>query len=413
MKRLLLVGLTLSLLGCFDDSSSTSGDAYIDASLAIATQTSDYETSDIALANYDDNNQVIEGDLATTNPADIGITIYNGDVYRIGRYGYDNLTKFSWDADLEELVYQWQYSVQADDGTGNPQDYIVYNSNVGYISLYDSAYLLKVNPSETNADDFILSEINLSQFAYSGTYPNMTDMVIVGDKLYVLLERLDGWNVVDESWVVVLDAETGNIVKPNDSSSIFDPSMDTLTSDYYINLGTSNAGNFSVYNDTVYVVGRGDYYNSAGAKADDSAIVSFVPNDSGDDIVVTTLIDESYDDGSITIEGNIYSVNVNNDGDIYFSTYVSWGSNNVYFADSLGGNVAQIDLGDSSSYNVSDIANGGSYVYISVHAQFDGTEEPGIKVFDPTTSAVSDRLYGVEDDLFIQTTYNPTQIEVF
>jgi len=413
LKRILLIGLTLTLSGCFNDSSSSSsGSAYIDASLAIATQTSDYETSDIALANYDNNGEVIEGDLATTNPADIGIALYDGDVYRLGRYSYDNITKFSWDDDQGQLVSQWQYSVQGSDGYGNPQDYVVYDSDTGYVSLYDSQYLLQVNPSATIADDFIIAEIDLSSFAYSGSYPYMTDMVIVDDKLYVLLERLDGWSVVDDSWVVVLDAETGNIIKPNDSSSVYDASTDEL-SDYYINLGTSNAGNFSVYNDTVYVVGRGDYYDSTGEKADDSAIVSFVPNDTGDEITVTTVIDEFYDDGSITIDGNFYSVNVSSNGDIYFSTYVTWGSNNVYFADNLGENVAQISLGDATSYNVSDIAFGGSYAYISVHAQSDGTEEPGIKVFDPTSSAVSDRLYEVEDDLFIQTSYNPTQIEVF
>lgn len=415
LKKLLVLGASLSLLGCFDDSTDSSGFADIDVSLALATQTSDYVTSDVVLANFDNNGEVVEGDLATTNPADISIALDGEDVYRIGRYSYDNITKYSWDANLEALSYQWQYSVQASDESGNPQDFVVYDSDTGYVSLYNSQYLLQVDPSAADGDDFILNEIDLSQFAYSGSYPYMTDMVLLDGKLFVLLERLNGWSVTDDSWVVVLDAETGSIIKPNDSASVFDPSTDTLTSDFYINLGTSNAGNFSVYNGTIYVAGRGDIYDSTGlnAKADDSAIVAFTPNDSSIEIVVTTLIDEFYDDGTVTLEGNISSVDVNNDGDIYFTTYVSWGDNNVYFSDSLGENIAQIDLGDASSYNVSDIANGGSYVFISVHSQYDSTDVAGVKVFDPMSLEVSDRLYQVDSDKFIETTYNPTKIEVF
>lgn len=412
MNRIALLGLSFALVGCLQDSDNTSGSAEVDASLALATQSADYLTSDVALVNYDGNGEVIEEDLATTNPSDIAIAVHGDDVYRIGRYTFDNLTKYSWDADLGALSYQWQYSVAASDNTGNPQDFVIYSDNVGYVSLYNSQYLLQVDPN-VDGGDFITREIDLSQFGNESDVPFMTDLTIVDDKLYVLLERLGTWwSVNDDSWVVVLDAATGDIIEPDNSLSIFDPETDTLTDDFYINLGTSNASNFSVYDGTVYVAGRGDVYGG-GDLAEDSRIVSFTPNDTGTDLTVTEVIDMSYNDGVLDLEGNIVSVDVSDSGDIYFSTYVSWGDNNVYVADSLGENIALISLGDSDSYNVADIAHGGSYVYIAVHDQYDGIEGPGLKVFDPASAAVSDRLYDVEDELFVDTLYNPTQIEVF
>lgn len=423
MKKVLLTAAVLALVGCLDDSGDSNDLEGFEPRLAIAEQSADYATSDVGLVGDTDSEDDVVTDnvIATTDPSDIAIAIDGDNLYRIGRYGFDNVTKYSWDDDSLQLEIDWQYSVVSEeDSGGNPQDFVVYNTSTAYVSLRGSSHLLKVDPNATSGDDFILDEIDLSAFAHEDAsgIPYMTDLVILGDKLYVMLERLalvlvedPYWGdyyaqiPTDSSWVVVLDAATGQIIAPDNDSLYFDSETDSAA-DFKIDLITSNALNFAVNGSTIYASGRGDYYY-AGDLVNDSAIVSFQEGDTE----ATVVLDETYD-GVVEVEGHFWNVDVNDDGDLYFSTYVGWGDNNVYFADSLGDVIGRIDLGEADSYNVSAIASDDDEVYIGVYTQSDGSENPGIKVFNVNSTADVDGLYPLEDD-FYETTYNPTQIEVF
>jgi hypothetical protein len=71
---------------------------------------------------------------------------------------------------------------------------------------------LIVDPSFTNCDDFILGSIDLSPYADDDGIPDMDGMAIVGNRLYVSLQRLDINTILrlpaERGAIAVVDVET-------------------------------------------------------------------------------------------------------------------------------------------------------------------------------------------------------------
>lgn len=225
----------------------------------IATASSDYQTSDIAVFGTDSDFKltVKEGLFATTELTDIGISTFDNELYREGRFNSDNLTKYSlgsdWSANLD-----WQYSVLSDETTANPYSLTFESASKAYLIRYDSTNLWVVDPSVASSGEsgFKTGEIDLSAYAdfdcSLGT-PRANDALILDDYLYVLMERLGkrvegecvGYLAEVNSYLAVFD-----ISNPNQEVNI---SGETLKG---IDLNVKNAGNLSLEGNVIYVSGR-------------------------------------------------------------------------------------------------------------------------------------------------------------
>lgn len=111
---------------------------------------------------------------------------HGGLVYVINRLFADNLQVLD---PQDEFRTRFQCST----GNGsNPHDIAVAAANKAYITLYERAELLIVNPSaRSDCSDFVRGTIDLSSVADADGIPDMDQMIIVGDRLYVSLQRLD------------------------------------------------------------------------------------------------------------------------------------------------------------------------------------------------------------------------------
>ena len=130
---------------------------------------------------------------------------HDGRVYIVNRLGQDNILVL--DAmDLRTPLTQFSVG----NGT-NPHDVEIVAPDKAYVSRYDAASLLIVNPQ----DGAELGEIDLSAFADADGLPEVSQIVRVGDRLYLSCQRLDrngSWGPADVSYLIVVDLATAALV---------------------------------------------------------------------------------------------------------------------------------------------------------------------------------------------------------
>ncbi|MFC1526892.1 FlgD immunoglobulin-like domain containing protein [Candidatus Latescibacterota bacterium] len=137
---------------------------------------------------------------------DLAVRYAMGKVYVIERLPRDNIVVY--DAG-DPGTLERQFSV----GNGtNPQDIAVVSPERAYVTRYEVPTVLIVNP--TTGDS--LGHVDLSAFADADGIPEMGEMVVIGTRLYVSVQRLDRsgfpWTTVDVSYLVIVDAASGQIV---------------------------------------------------------------------------------------------------------------------------------------------------------------------------------------------------------
>ncbi|MEW6755776.1 MAG: FlgD immunoglobulin-like domain containing protein [Candidatus Latescibacterota bacterium] len=164
--------------------------------------TSDYETGSLSLLPADA--EALQVDLLTVH-GDAVAQYRQGLVYVLNRLGQDNvlvLEPARLDAPLR------QFSV----GNGaNPQDIEVAGLGKAYVSRLGSTSVLVVDPGTGEAR----GEVDLSPFADADGLPEMAEMALVGDRLYVACQRIDrdnNWAPVGDSYVAVIDTATDALV---------------------------------------------------------------------------------------------------------------------------------------------------------------------------------------------------------
>ncbi|UCE03484.1 MAG: hypothetical protein JSW67_04645 [Candidatus Latescibacterota bacterium] len=137
--------------------------------------------------------------------ADAVIRAHGDRAYVLGRFGCDFVQVIDAAGDFSTLN---QFST----GNGtNPHDIELYTPTKAYVSLYDTDYLLVVNP-ETGVS---AGQISLATFSDEDGLPEADEMVLVGDLLFVALQRLDrtqGFAPVNDAVVAVVDCTTDQIV---------------------------------------------------------------------------------------------------------------------------------------------------------------------------------------------------------
>lgn len=164
--------------------------------------TTDFQTGSIAF--IPPGSEEAEVNLLNIH-GDASARFYDGKIYVINRLGQDNILVL----DPENLrAPLLQFSV----GNGsNPHDIAFVGSNKAYISRYDTTALLIVDPRDGSS----LGEIDLSAFADGDGLPEMAQMALVGERLYVaclLLDRNNGWIPATRGLLVVIDIATDQVI---------------------------------------------------------------------------------------------------------------------------------------------------------------------------------------------------------
>jgi hypothetical protein len=385
MKKLLIIASAVLLAACLPESNNSPLGS---VNLAVAATSPDYATSDVILINTVlEIDEVFEQRIHTTNPADIAIAFEAGELFRLGRYGFDSVSKISIDTESDVVSVDWQRSVLGDDFSANPGDLLALSSRQAYVSRNGSKDLWVVNPAATTDADFLIEKIDLSAFANASSgNPHMADLEWLDGKLFVLLTGLnDSYAAAANSKVVVIDTSTNSLVDTDTSTAGVQA----------IELPVRNAGSFTLHDGVLYVAATGDAYNVVDPSGKYTGGIATLNATS---FVTALLIDDG--DLSAAPYGNISGVTVSANNDVYFSGSVSWGNDKVFVLRAGTSTPSEIVLG-TNQYNIGDLLATDDALYVGVQAQSDGSENAGLKVIDLDDGTVN-RL--------IELTYNPTQI---
>lgn len=117
---------------------------------------------------------------------DAVVRTFDGLVYVLNRLFADNLQ-------VIDPADGFRTRTQCSTGNGsNPHDIAFASRRKAYVSLFEEPELLIVDPSAgADCRGFVRGRIDLSALADADGIPDMDQMALVGDRLYVALQRLD------------------------------------------------------------------------------------------------------------------------------------------------------------------------------------------------------------------------------
>ena len=148
--------------------------------------TSDFTTGSFATVDLDPPYAVMPSSPHHLLYQDAAVRSYGGALYVINRLFADNIQVLD---PARNFATRLQCSVG---NSTNPHDIAFASSSKAYVTRFETAKLLIVNPSvQPNCADFTLGTIDLSSLADADGNPDMDQMVVVDGLLYVSLERLN------------------------------------------------------------------------------------------------------------------------------------------------------------------------------------------------------------------------------
>ena len=206
MKRALpFILAPFILMGCNDDNDNT---IYFDGESAAVITTAVWGGSGThAIINTEDYTQTIN-ELAPTI-TDIEVITHGENIFRIERNDADNIARFHMSKPAQA---EWQFSTlddPANEVSGNPYDLVFINESKAVLLRYAKSTAWIVDPSANTQEDFKIGEIDLSAYNDSeGNPPEAHAGVVVGDKLFISMQKLDANWAPGQAYVAVFDTNT-------------------------------------------------------------------------------------------------------------------------------------------------------------------------------------------------------------
>lgn len=401
----LTVMLSLVIYGCHDGANRSpqsvnddSGIAQImhqqHLGVALAMVAPDYSSSAITLlqAPNADQLQLDENLLSTTVPADSDIAVHQQSLYRIGRYGFNTLTRYQIGAD-NSLTLNWQYSVNGNEANANPYRVVFASDEKAYVIRYGANSILIINPSvgANDSEHFILGEIDLSHYVSEQRpfdVPNMADAQVIDGVLYVLLERLEGFAPGEaNSYLVLIDTLSDSEITAYSATAPLPG----------IELPVKNAASLTYFDQALYLVGKGHFYAQTDAPYKYSGgIVKVDLNDHQ----ATLLLD----DGTAQQHpyGNIADLTIVNANQAYFVGSTEYGNDQLYVFDPASSEPEGVQVEGFDQRSIADIrALSDNTVLVAQHATPQMLAQ--LTLLNTQTHSVLDQL-----DLV----WNPVRIEL-
>ncbi len=325
--------------------SSTAVYASLYQKAVIATTASDWSSGAISIVNVL-NLQDYQNDLLP-GKSDITVASYGDFFYKIGRYNIDTIAKFRISDPTHPL---WECSTidsSENISSSNPHAIVFISPTKAYLLRYGSTKAWIINPSATSCSNLKIGTLDLSAYADSDGLPEMTSGVVVNDKVFVVLQRLDrdnGW-ARNTAYVAVFNATTDQEIDTNSSTSGLKG----------IELPIKDPSSIQYVEGKIYVQGAGKFPSSWSGTPGEytGGIISIDPNTYQTQMIV--------DDGNDTTHpyGNISGMIIVNSQKGYFVGYHGWGNNTLYSFNPTNGTVYGAVPG-LDGINIAGMENGGA-----------------------------------------------------
>jgi len=308
-KKNSFVLTVLSVCSVFAVLFMSAGTAHSAQTAVVATVAADWSSGAHSTISVDPvgGPRTAQNELFPTG-SDITVSAYGKYFYRFERSGANNVTKF--DINAPDTVI-WQFSTEGVDTNSNPYGMVFVSSDKAYLLRYGSTKAWIVNPSATIEAEFKIGELDLSSYADADGIPEMAGGVIVGNKLFIILQRLENWASTATPYVAVFDTTTDTEIDTGIANPILGIPLD---------IRDPLAIQYLAENNTIYVQGIGSYFPVEYT----GGIVSIDP-----DTYATAMV---LDDGTDANHpyGQISGMAIVSAAKGYFVGYDGWGDNTLY-----------------------------------------------------------------------------------
>ncbi|MGB2740772.1 MAG: cadherin repeat domain-containing protein [Cognaticolwellia sp.] len=372
----------VTIVATDDSKKSLTGELAIEVSVGDVKDTPSFAVVQTVAPDYS-GSEVVTVDPATQqvtkgyyikDGSDYTVRSYQQDVYHIGRFNIDTVSKYNADA-LDTAV--WTYTTQdtADSSSRNPYDIISVSDTKAYILRYGSSKVWIVNPQATSADDFKTGELNLEAYVpddNTNDTPRPSSGTIVDGKLFIALQRLSDSYAPNTAYVAVFDIETDEELETNANSD------DTVKG---IPLTGLNPLNNSVVSKdgVVYVTTRNSYSSTDLTLSRVEAITA------SDYSLRTVLTAEDITDNTAAFIGSSVIVSETKGyfvaGEVFYSPYRELST--VYTFNPTTGVIADEVVAETGTEQISHInLDAANYLWISVSNPMN----PGVDVINTDTN---------------------------
>ncbi len=202
----------LACAGSSDPAAQASLAANVEKFAVIAT--TDYTGSaSHAIIGLDQPRTALLDPQPSRDSKDVTITCNGKYIYRIERRNFGangSVVKFSLD-DPKQVIYDYSADDADPSSSSNPIDIAFVNQNKAYLLRNMNNKIWIINPSAQNEAEFKIGEIDLSAYSpdHGVTPPAMSKGLIIGNRLFILLQRLDAfYSPSVASYIAVFNTDT-------------------------------------------------------------------------------------------------------------------------------------------------------------------------------------------------------------
>jgi|GEM_PF-6298228 len=231
----ILIGIAVSLLFAYvDNNSNTSrggsestiapAASHVSAySAAIATVDPSFMGSALQIADIDyaSSRAVLSAEHLAQDQSDYTVSAYGQHFYHIGRFQIDAINKYAFSSPTQKIwpsTHADGWSILGSDYDANAYEIVFVNEEKAYLIRYGSTKVWIINPSATDQAHFKLDELDLSAYDDGDGAPEMAAATIVGDKLFVVMQRLHHWCPTEDAYIAVFDINTNTEVDVNSAN---------------------------------------------------------------------------------------------------------------------------------------------------------------------------------------------------
>lgn len=208
-----LVALSFTLLSACGGSDSDSSFILPTAEYVVtATAAPDFSAGGHSIVNAVNPRQASE--TLDASGSDLAIAAYGEYFYRIERFGVDTIRKYAATAPATSLWGENGFSTNdPGDFSANAYDMVFVNDSKAYLIRYGAAKAWVVNPSAETEATFKTGELDLSAYADADGNPEMESAVIVGNKLFISMQRYENFATQLTAYVAVFDIDTNTEIE--------------------------------------------------------------------------------------------------------------------------------------------------------------------------------------------------------
>jgi hypothetical protein len=317
-----------------------------------------------SLISYDSPRQA-QNDLLPTG-SDLRMSSHGKFFYRIEDSYSHSVTKFSVEDPATPI---WQFSTEGTESNSYPYSMVFASDTKVFLIRNGSPKIWIVNPSVTvdQEAEFKIGEIDLSAYNNCDGLPEATSGIIVGNKLFITLQRLCNWDPTEPAYMAVFDVTTGNEI----NTGMGDGGLLGIKLDVRNPGGTY--GKIKYHNGYIYVAGAdGLYWNS------NTPILGGVQRINVNDYTKSPVLESNR---------QITAIEVVSDTKGYFVQYDAWEKNSLVSFNPQTWAIQEDAVAGIIDRNIIDITkdNEGLLWLADI-----STTEPGIYIIDTTTDKIQE-----------------------